>query len=466
MATTKIFSVSVDELASLKYIANPEKTDNGRLIFTQGCSADPEQAHRDYEEIRANGTGRSTVLAQHFIVSFKPGEITPERALQLGQEICEQFLKGEYQYFMACHIDKEHTHLHCVFNNTNCIDGRTFETHENRRTTKQDRSFQKLMNITDEVCKRHHLYVIERPEMGKGKSHWEWDMSRQGLSWKAKLKYAIDQVIKVSEDFDDFLAKCKDFGVLVEYNPDHKIDLKYILAEQKERNPRARFTRSRTLGWFYETEQIKSRIAQYQGCMVYVPRSKIRVVTPKAVENKFVQDAIDRGNMKVASIAKNIIAEYGVEPEEIRNAAISAYAHSRGLLSKLNDLKTEIEDLEVKLNVLRKYREVKHYGEELKALSGRAEKKYKESHSYELSEYGKVRTKVLELYPSGHIPTVENLEKSIKALRDKLTAMNTEFDQADKKARELADAQRTIEEYLRQEQSQEQQKKRKRNDLE
>ena len=399
-------------------------------------------------------------------MSFKPGEITSERALQLGQEICEQFLKGEYQYFMTCHIDKEHTHLHCVFNNTNCIDGRTFETHENRRTTKQDRSFQKLMNITDEVCRQHHLSVIEHPEMGKGKSHWEWDMSRLGLSWKAKLKYAIDQVIKVSENFEDFLAKCKDFGVLVEYDPDHKIDLKFMLAEQKEHDPRAKFTRSRTLGWFYETEQIKSRIAQYQGCMVYVPRSKIRVVTPKAVENKFVQDAIDRGNMKVASIAKNIIAEYGVEPEEIRNAAISAYAHSRGLLSKLNDLKTEIEDLEVKLNVLRKYREVKHYGEELKALSGRAEKKYKESHSYELSEYGKVRTKVLELYPSGHIPTVENLEKSIKALRDKLTAMNTEFDQADKKARELADAQRTIEEYLRQEQSQEQQKKRKRNDLE
>ena len=77
-----------------------------------------------------------------------------------------------------------------------------------------------------------------------------------------------------------------------------------------------------------------------------------------------------------------------------------------------------------------------------------------------------MRTKVLELYPSGHIPTVENLEKSIKAFRDKLTAMNTEFDQADKKARELADAQRTIEEYLRQEQSRDQQKRKKRNDLE
>ena len=72
----------------------------------------------------------------------------------------------------------------------------------------------------------------------------------------------------------------------------------------------------------------------------------------------------------------------------------------------------------------------------------------------------------LQLYPSGHIPTVEKLEKNITALRQKLSAMNTEYNQADKKARELADAQRTIEEYLRQEQRQEQQKKRKRNDLE
>ena len=111
MATTKILPIHEDVEGTLAYIANLEKTDNGRLIFTQGCSADPEQAHRDFEGIRANGTGRSSVLAQHFIVSFKPGEITSERALQFGQEICEQFLKGEYQYFMTCHIDKNHTHI-------------------------------------------------------------------------------------------------------------------------------------------------------------------------------------------------------------------------------------------------------------------------------------------------------------------------------------------------------------------
>ena len=462
MATTKIFPIHEDVEGSLAYIANPEKTDNGRIVYAFGCSEKPSRAAKDFAEIRSR---RSTVLAQHFNVSFKPGEITPERALEVGKEICTKFLDDQYQFLLTVHVDKQHIHLHCVFNNTNLINGYTFQTLNNQGKI-SERMWKKLRDTSDEVCKRHHLNVIQHPEMGKGKSRWEWDMSRQGLSWKAKLKYAIDQVVKESENFEDFLARCADFGILYEYNPDHKIDLKFMLAEQKEHNPRAKFTRSRTLGWFYETEQIKSRIAQYQGCMVYVPRTKIKVVTPKVEENRFVRDAIDRGNMKVASVAKNIIAQYGVEPEEIRNAAISAYAHSRRLVSELNNLKTEIEDLEVKLKVLKKYREVKHYGEELKALSGRAEKKYRKEHSAELAEYGKIRTQVFELYPSGHIPTVEKLEKSITALRDKISEMNTEFNKADKKARELADAQRTIEEYLRQEQSRDQQKRKKRNDLE
>jgi len=424
------------------------------------CSRDPDKAAKDFAEVTATGTGRSTVLAQHFIMSFKPGEVTPERAMEIGKELCEKYLKDQYQYFLAVHTDKGHVHLHCIFNNTNLINGLTFETLENRRFTEKDRSYNKLRTLADEVCRRHHLSVIDHPERTKGKSYWEWDMNRQGLSWKAKLKYAIDQVIKESEDFDDFLRKCSNFGVLVEYNPDHKIDLKFMLAEQKERNPRAKFTRAKTLGWYYETRQIKDRIAQYHGVMTYTPRTKVKVITKKP-PNKFVQDAIDRGNMKLASIAKNVIAEYGVEPEQIRPAAISAYTHSRHLLSELNTMKTEIDDLKVKLSVLRKYRKLKVYGEELKTLSGGAAKKYRKEHSAELTEYGQIRTQVLELYPSGQIPTVESLEKKINALIQERSEKDQQFREADKRARDLADAQRTIEEFLRQERD-EQQKDRKR----
>ncbi len=116
-------------------------------------------------------------------------------------------LKEQYQYVVAIHTDHEHCHAHIIVNNTNFITGRTFET-EHNQGKKKDRAWAEVRRISDELCNENNLSVIEHPEMGKGKSHWEWDMSRQGLSWKAKLKYAIDQVVKESEDFEDFLSKC------------------------------------------------------------------------------------------------------------------------------------------------------------------------------------------------------------------------------------------------------------------
>ena len=41
-------------------------------------------------------------------------------------------------------------------------------------------------------------------------------------------------MIMGSENFEDFLKKCADFGIFVDYDPDHKIDLKFMLTKQKE----------------------------------------------------------------------------------------------------------------------------------------------------------------------------------------------------------------------------------------
>ena len=93
---------------------------------------------------------------------------------------------------------------------------------------------------------------------------------------------------------------------------------------------------------------------------------------------------------------------------------------------------------------------------------------YRQNNSDELSEYGQIRSQVLELYPSKHIPTVENLEKKINALIQERSEKDLQFRGADKRARDLADAQRTIKEFLRQERNEQQQdRKRKKNgDLE
>ncbi len=149
MATTKIFPIRITEVASITYIADGEKTDNGRLIYTFGCDKNPIKARKDFAQIRSMGTGLSSVRSQHFIQNFPPCEIIPEQALKIGIELCDKFLKGEYQYYLAVHKD-EHVHLHCIFNNANMFDGWTFKTQENQGN-KQNRSWKKLMDLSDEI---------------------------------------------------------------------------------------------------------------------------------------------------------------------------------------------------------------------------------------------------------------------------------------------------------------------------
>ena len=108
MATTKIFPITATVGQAIAYIAASAKTDNGRLISTYLCSRIPDKAAKEFAEVTATGTGRSKVLAQHFIMAFKPGEVTPERAMEIGKEMCEKYLKDQYQYFLAVHTDKGH----------------------------------------------------------------------------------------------------------------------------------------------------------------------------------------------------------------------------------------------------------------------------------------------------------------------------------------------------------------------
>ncbi|MBQ6213380.1 MAG: relaxase/mobilization nuclease domain-containing protein [Ruminococcus sp.] len=466
MAVTKLHSIRSSVCDSLEYIVDGNKTRGHALVQSFMCETEPVRAAEQFRAIRQRfGTGRSTTQAQHIIQSFSPGEVTPEKAMEIAEELCHRLLQEQYQYVIAVHEDHEHIHAHIIVNNTNMITGKTFET-EHNQGNKKDRAWAELRRISDELCSENNLSIIQNPEQSKGKSHWEWDMSRQGLSWKAKLKYAIDQVVKVSKDFDDFLLKCAEYGILVEYNPDHKIDLKYMLAEQKENNSRAKFTRAKTLGWYYETEQIKARIAQYNGIMLYTPKTKVRVISPKAEENKFIRDAIDRENMKITIKALNILAKYGVTVDEAKTSGISAFSKRVALVQDLNHISGEIKSLEERAETLRKYREVKPIHQEYMALNGRKKEKYKKEHSESLAEHHMLTQKILEWYPDGTTPSVEKFEKMIADLTAQRVQKNAEYKAADQKARELSEAAREIEQYLRQERSRDQQKKRKRNDLE
>ena len=57
MAATKIIEIKQTVGHALRYIADPEKTENGRNVLTCMCSHDPSKAAEDFADITATGTG-------------------------------------------------------------------------------------------------------------------------------------------------------------------------------------------------------------------------------------------------------------------------------------------------------------------------------------------------------------------------------------------------------------------------
>ena len=446
MATTKLHGIRSTLNKSIEYIIDPRKTRNGSLVISNGCSTSGQTAQTEFENVRKQGSGRSKILAQHIIQSFAPGEITPEEAQVVGLEFCQKLLGENYQYILATHVDHEHIHNHIIVNNTNSNTHNTFETEFNQGK-KSERAWAKARELSDEICKKYCLSVIQNPENNRGKTHYEWDMSRQGLSWKAKLKLAIDNAIKESEDFEDFLRICKKRGIEVVYNPEHVIDLKFKLTGQKK------FTRSRTLGWYYETKQIIKRIELYNGIIkTHAKSNLIDTQTEKMQNSSALQHWAEIENMKRTAKALNQLTEYTEKDREsIEKKLFAAHTQVGFWVDKLNSLKTEIDDLDVKIKVARKVQKLKPVIDKLNTLSGREKKRFESEHQAEISDYRKSVKHLKEMFPSGNVPTPETMEKKRNALAEERSVKHDEFLSLKAKVSELEKAHKTVDDFLRQE---------------
>jgi hypothetical protein len=389
--------------------------------------------------------------------------------LLIGQELCKALFNDEYQYVLAVHVDHEHIHNHIVLNNVNFYTGKTFETEFNQGKI-PDRAWSKLRQVSDELCKKHHLSVIDNPEQNKGRSHYEWELDKQSLSWKAQLKQAIDEVIKVSEDFNDFLLKCAEYGLLVDYNPDHKIDLKFMLAAQKERNPSARFTRAKTLGWFYESKQIARRIETYKYMTTHAPKARLIPTTAERFQqSQGLQNWADRENMKVASKALNEMTAENSTIEELEAAAHKAFARRAMAVNATSAIKAKIEAIEEQIPVITDFMKYREFQQQYRSLSGREQQKYAKNNSYELAQYKELLKKIKEFFPDKTIPTVEQLRKEQTKLQKQYAKQSAVYTESKKEADRLArlarqkrDSEKTVQRYLQNEQA----AKRKKNQLE
>ena len=217
MATTRIMPLHVGKGRTesraisdiIDYVANPQKTDNGRLIAGFACDSrtvDAEflLAKRQYIVATGRVRGADDVIAYHVRQSFRPGEITPEEANRLGVEFAKRFTKGNHAFVVCTHIDKSHIHNHIIWSSVSLEYDRKFRNFWG--------STKAVRRLSDTICIENGLSIVENPNP-HGKSYNKWMGDQAKPSHRELLRVAIDNALSQSPaDFEELLKLLREYG--------------------------------------------------------------------------------------------------------------------------------------------------------------------------------------------------------------------------------------------------------------
>ena len=242
----------------LSYVTNEKKTEK-TLVTGLNCSANASEAYEDMKlgfemfsgerffkmSIRSEKakSEKQKIRLHHYIQSFKPGEVTPEEAHQIGVEWAERAFGKKAVVLCATHTDRGHIHNHfavCPYD----MDGKHWHANKD--------SLRRCKAISDEIAIAHGLEIIEHPKKSYNHKYGEYKMRKERKSWKQKLCDDIDNAIMKDNvrSVDDLLKELMKQGYGIKRG-------KYISIKVKQnRKP----IRSFRLGDGYALEHLEYRI--------------------------------------------------------------------------------------------------------------------------------------------------------------------------------------------------------------
>ena len=307
---------------------------------------------REYERVTGRKSGRNDVLAYHIRQSFKPGEVAPEEAGEIGRRLALSFTKGSHAFVVCTHIDKAHVHNHIIFNSTTLDCDRKFVDFF--------RSGRVVRKISDLLCAEHGLSIIENPKPSRG-SYGDWLGDSKPPTWKGIIKAKIDEIMPDCKTFDEFLDALRKAGYAVNSGG------KYVSAQAPGQK---RPTRLKTLGENYTEAAIRERLgvakARISGSGSGT-HTKVNLLID-------IQEKIRQGkgagyeqwakvfNLKAAAKTLLFLQEQGISTyDELaqKSAAASAELSAIGKrISELDSRQKDISELQKQIGVYGKTRAV------------------------------------------------------------------------------------------------------------
>lgn len=233
MATTSIWAVKYSLKEVLDYAANPMKTENKdfndyqsqglenvieyttddlkteKQFYVSGVNCDPSNVYEQMVQTKKSAHKEDGVLAFHGYQSFAPGEVTAEMAHAIGVELAQKMWGEEFEVLVTTHLDKAHFHNHFVVNSVSWV--------TKKRFLNKHKDYDRMKRLSDELCRKYRLSVIENPK--KGRHYSEWLAEKQKIPTRRSLMIDdVDRAISHSMTFTQFIRNLKSMGYEVKMN--------------------------------------------------------------------------------------------------------------------------------------------------------------------------------------------------------------------------------------------------------
>lgn len=460
MAATRLIALHVNKGKTVAqcladrtdYSQNAEKTNDGEFISSYECdpkTADEEflLSKRQYQHI----TGRqqkNDIIAYQIRQSFKPGEITPEEANQVGYETAMRWTKGNHAFIVATHIDKAHIHNHIIYNSTSLDASRKFKNFF--------LSSLAVQRLSDMVCLEHGLSIITPKPYRERQKRTVYPKKR---TQRDDLCEAIDTVLKQKPNsFEDFIQALSDMGFEFKEGKQPAFKGK----EQK------RFIRLRSLGEGYSKEELQAVIS---GKSLHRSRGN----SGKALEQKQFHLLIDiqakmaegktvgyekwakKFNRKEAARTVILLKEKGLDNYEDL-VALTDKLSSR--FSELSDSIKAAEKRMAEIGVLQTH--INNYSKTRKTYEAYRKsgysKKFFEEHCDELMIH-KAAKQAFDQLEGKKVPSRQALHEEFNQLLIQKKQEYSEYRQVKKDMQEYLIAKQTVETILNIDKKKEQEKK-------
>ena len=210
MAYDKIRVIHTRLDNSIRYVMNEEKTLDASTgaVLIGGINCSPNSAYRDMMQTKRRwDKANRRIQGYHVIHSFAPGEVTPEKAQEIGMELARRLVGDRFEAVVSTHTDHDHVHCHIVFNSVSCTDGKMYR--DNFKAY-----FGDIRGISNEISRENDLSVIE--PKSKGKQYAEWSAEQNGKpTVRGLIRQDIDAALIESFTLQSFYEALQKRGYTI-----------------------------------------------------------------------------------------------------------------------------------------------------------------------------------------------------------------------------------------------------------